>query len=141
MLTYCVHLKSNAGGEPSENRAKRMEAVQQLLSHIRSGLPKHRALIAPAVLIAGEFNTDPDAPSGQFAEEETIAMLLEAGFQCSFQGVTRRERITSPSKGRYPDATFDYVFYKNLKVVRVEVPEGFDHCSDHRPVLVDLIDP
>jgi endonuclease/exonuclease/phosphatase family metal-dependent hydrolase len=63
MLTYCVHLKSNAGGEPSENRAKRMEAVQQLLSHIRSGLPKHRALIAPAVLIAGEFNTDPDAPS------------------------------------------------------------------------------
>lgn len=140
MLTYCVHLKSNAGGEPAENRAKRTESVQQLLSHIDSELPKHRAATPPAILIAGDFNTDPDAPSGQFAEENTIGMLLDAGFQCSFQGLDRQEQITWPSNGRYPDATFDYVFYKNLNVVQVQVPEGFDHCSDHRPVVVDLTD-
>jgi len=138
LLTYCVHLKSNAGGEAAENQAKREESVRQLLAHIESEQPKHRAELAPAIIIAGDFNTDPDAPSGQFAQEQTIQMLLDAGFQSAFEGVGRSERVTWPSNGRFPDATFDYLFYKNLKVLNVQVPAAFDDCSDHRPLVVDM---
>jgi hypothetical protein len=66
-------------------RAKREESVRQLLAHIGSGFPKYREGRAPAVLIAGDFNTDPDAP--QFAAERTIAMVREAGFVSAFEGM------------------------------------------------------
>jgi endonuclease/exonuclease/phosphatase family metal-dependent hydrolase len=105
LLTYNLHLKSNAGGEAAANRAKREESVRQLLAHIGSELPKYREGGAPAVLIAGDFNTDPDSP--QFAAERTIAMVREAGFVSAFEGMPKSGRITWPSDGRYPDATFD----------------------------------
>jgi endonuclease/exonuclease/phosphatase family metal-dependent hydrolase len=136
LLTYNLHLKSNAGGEPSSNRAKREDAVRQLLAHLNSELPKYREQAAPAILIAGDFNTDPDA--AQFSGERTIPMLLEAGFASAHSGLPKSERITWPSNGRYPDATFDFVFSKGLEVKRVEVPATFDAYSDHRPVVVDF---
>ena len=136
LLTYNLHLKSNAGGEPASNRAKREDAIWQLLAHIESELPKYREQTKPAIIIAGDFNTDPD--SSQFAGERTISMLTEAGFRSAFDGLPKSQRITWPSDGRFPDTTFDYVFYKGLEVKRVQVPATYDSRSDHRPVVVDF---
>jgi endonuclease/exonuclease/phosphatase family metal-dependent hydrolase len=36
------------------------------------------------------------------------------------------------------DATFDHVLVKGIKVRAVVVPKGYEACSDHRPVVVDL---
>lgn len=138
LLTYNLHLKSNAGGEPASNRTKREEAMRQLLAHIDSELPKYREdeKKPPAIIIAGDFNTDPD--STQFAGERTIPMLVEAGFVSAHADLPKPQRITWPSNGRYPDATFDFVFFKGLTVEQVKVPPSFDAFSDHRPVVVDF---
>lgn len=136
LLTYNLHLKSNAGGEPSSNRSKREDAIRQLLTHLDSELPKYREKIAPAIIVAGDFNTDPD--SHQFAGERTIPLLLEAGFFSAHANLPKIERITWPSNGRYPDSTLDYIFYKGLELVSVEVPSKFDASSDHRPVVVQF---
>jgi endonuclease/exonuclease/phosphatase (EEP) superfamily protein YafD len=55
-----------------------------------------------------------------------------------FDGVDRGERITWPSDGRYPDAHFDHAFADGLEVESITVPADFDHCSDHRPVVVEI---
>jgi endonuclease/exonuclease/phosphatase family metal-dependent hydrolase len=136
MLTYNLHLKSNAGGDPASNLAKREDSIRQLLAHIESELPKYREQAKPAIIIAGDFNTDPDA--AQFARERTIPILVDAGFKSAFDGLPESQRITWPSNGRFPDATFDYVFYRGLEVERVQVPTAYDAYSDHRPVVVDF---
>lgn len=136
LLTYNLHLKSNAGGEPASNRTKREDAIRQLLAHIDSELPKYREAKPPAIIVAGDFNTDPD--SAQFAGEKTIPMLIEAGFVSAHADLPKPKRITWPSDGRYPDSTFDYVFSKGLVVGQVHVPSSFDAVSDHRPVVVDF---
>lgn len=140
LLAYTVHLKSNAGGDPVSNRKKREDAARQLLAHIASELPKHRKQEEqePAVLIAGDFNTDPAAD--QFAGEKTLTMIEEAGFEWALKGLDPGDRITWPSDGRYPDATFDHVFVKGLKVVKIQIPDDYDRASDHRPVIVDITD-
>lgn len=136
LLTYNLHLKSNAGGEPASNRVKREDAIRQLLAHLESELPKYREDAPPAIIVAGDFNTDPDSP--QFAGERTIPMLIEAGFVSAHADLPKPKRITWPSNGRYPDATFDFVFFKGLAVEQVKVPTSFDAFSDHRPVVVDF---
>lgn len=136
VLSYNLHLKSNAGGEPVSNRTKREDAIRQLLSHIDSELPKYREAKSPAIIVAGDFNTDPD--SAQFAGEKTISMLTEAGFVSAHSALPKPERITWPSDGKYPDTTFDCVFSKGLVVGKVSVPSSFDALSDHRPVVVDF---
>ena len=136
LLTYNLHLKSNAGGEPASNRTKREDAIQQLLAHIDSELPKYREAKQPAIIVAGDFNTDPD--SVQFAGERTIPLLIEAGFVSAHAALPKSKRITWPSDGRYPDTTFDYVFSRGLIVGQVNVPSSFDTLSDHRPVVVDF---
>ena len=136
LLTYNLHLKSNAGGEPASNRLKREDAIRQLLAHIDSELPKYHEDKPPAIIVAGDFNTDTD--SAQFAGERTIRMLIEAGFVSAHAHLPKPERITWPSDGKYPDTTFDYVFSKGLVVAGVKVPSSFDTFSDHRPVVVNF---
>lgn len=136
VFTYNLHLKSNAGGEPASNRVKREDAIRQLLAHINSELPKYREEKPPAIIVAGDVNTDHDA--AQFAGERTISMLTEAGFDSAHADLPKTKRITRPSNGRYPDATFDFVFFKGLTVDQVKVPSSFDAYSDHRPVVVDF---
>ena len=58
-----------------------------------------------------------------------------------FNGVARGQRITWPSDGRYPDAHFDHAFGRDLELEEVSVPGDYDHCSDHRPVVVVLSSP
>jgi endonuclease/exonuclease/phosphatase family metal-dependent hydrolase len=64
-----------------------------------------------AVVVAGSFNTNPDEP--QFVSEITLRLLENAGFKNVFHSVPLEDRITWRGDGRYPDATFDYVFASN----------------------------
>lgn len=86
--------------------------------------------------MAGDFNTDPD--SLQFEGEATLKMFREAGFEWVLGSLPRAERITWLAADGFPDATFDHVFVKGIRVRAVIVPVGYDRCSDHRPVVVDL---
>ena len=135
-MVYTVHLKSNSGGDAASNRAKREDAARQLIGHIAQVLPQHSEKVAPAVLVAGDFNTDPDSP--QFGGERTVKMFQEAGFEWALASLPRVKRITWPAADGFPDATFDHVLTKGIKVRAVVVPVGYDRCSDHRPVVVDL---
>ena len=110
--------------------------VRQLIGHIAQALPQHREKVAPAVLVAGDFNTDPD--SAQFSGERTVRMFQEAGYERALGSLPRAERITWPAADGFPDATFDHVLTKGIKVRAVVVPTGYEGCSDHRPVVVDL---
>ena len=66
----------------------------------------------------------------------SFAVLRNAGFAWSFDGIAHKERITCPSKGRYPDACFDYFFTLGMDspLASVALAEG----SDHRPVVMDV---
>jgi endonuclease/exonuclease/phosphatase family metal-dependent hydrolase len=135
---YSIHLKSNlvlSGGETAvqANIRKREVSVEQLLAHQAS-------LAAPfprlsAWIIAGDFNTNPDQE--MFANEKTLGVLQTAGFFNSFSSLPLAARVTHPGKGRYPDATFDYVMVKGLRTIGL--PEILKtSASDHHLVVVEL---
>lgn len=135
LAVYCLHLKSNLG-DPPQNTSKREDAMEQLLSHLRTG--RARVPKPDAVLIGGDFNTDdPDTPAGQSPGERTFAMLRKEGFRWSFDGVNHADRITCPGKGRYPDASFDQIFTKGLASPIASVVDAGG--SDHQPVVVEIL--
>jgi endonuclease/exonuclease/phosphatase family metal-dependent hydrolase len=129
-----LHLKSNLG-DPQGNTAKREDAAEQVLEHLNltaaeTGQRNSR------VVICGDFNTDSinrDVPS-----ERTFKLFLESGFFWSFEGVPHNLRITCPAKGRYPAASFDHIFVKNLGRP-VASPLGSVVGSDHLPVVVEFV--
>jgi endonuclease/exonuclease/phosphatase family metal-dependent hydrolase len=89
-----------------------------------------------AVVVAGSFNTNPDEP--QFVSEITLRLLENAGFKNVFHGVSLENRITQRGNGRYPDATFDYVFARNADFLdgpRIVASE----LSGHFPVACEAI--
>ena len=89
-----------------------------------------------AVVVAGSFNTNPDEP--QFVSEITLRLLENAGFKNVLHGVPLEDRITQRGNGRYPDATFDYVFARNADFLagpRIVASE----LSEHFPVACEAI--
>jgi len=85
-------------------------------------------------IIGGDFNTNQDQL--MFASEKTLSFLGNEGFQDSFAGVPLSQRVTHPANHGYPDATFDYLFGKNL-----EIGQAFStptEVSDHWPVTCDF---
>jgi len=67
-----------------------------------------------------------------------IRSIQEAGFSDSFEGLDKKDRVTLPANGPYPDTTFDYIFHRGFgrrKAVRVMPPV---ETSDHRMVVVTL---
>jgi endonuclease/exonuclease/phosphatase family metal-dependent hydrolase len=138
LMVYTVHLKSNAGGDPASNRAKREDAARQLIDHIRLETAKRKGPGELAVLVAGDFNTDPG--QRQFEGERTLKMFEVAGFTWALASLSAMDRITWPAAEGFPDATFDHVLVKGIQVKSVVVPRTFGSCSDHRPVVVDLVD-
>jgi endonuclease/exonuclease/phosphatase family metal-dependent hydrolase len=137
LLVYTVHLKSNAGGDKAANTAKREDAARQLIDHISSETAKRKEPKGLAVLVAGDFNTDPS--QRQFDGERTLKMFEEAGFTWVMASLSATDRITWPAAEGFPDAMFDHVFVKGIQIKSVVVPRNFDNCSDHRPVVVDLV--
>lgn len=126
---YGLHLKSNLG-DPTKNTAKREDAMEQLIDHIRGTVPEK-----DRVAVVGDFNTSKEQVN--LASDRTLTKIEQAGFFWTFEGIPLKNRITIPGKGRYPDACFDHIFTRNLgrPVANVLKSPG----SDHRPVVVDLV--
>ena len=112
-LVYCVHLKSNLG-DFKANILKREESARQLISHCQKVSNDFKAQGAKnvAVIIAGDFNTDP--VDERYSKEQTSAILMKADFQWSWEGVGFNDRVTWKSNGKYPDACFDHFFYRGV---------------------------
>jgi endonuclease/exonuclease/phosphatase family metal-dependent hydrolase len=118
---YSVHLKSNLithGNKETEtvkNIRKREVAITQLLAHVRDVI----ATAVPSihrVVIGGDFNTNHDQT--MFAPERTLDSLTGAAYRSVFEGIAFEQRITHPGSPGFPDATFDYLFGKNVQIGR-----------------------
>jgi endonuclease/exonuclease/phosphatase family metal-dependent hydrolase len=118
---YSLHLKSNlvrrnGDIEAQLNIAKRESATDQLVQHIRdlwtSVMPSVSAFV-----VGGDFNTDKDQPL--FISERTLDVMQEAGFTNTYGQCPLSARITHPGNGRYPDATFDYIFFAICSANRI----------------------
>jgi endonuclease/exonuclease/phosphatase family metal-dependent hydrolase len=134
LAVYGLHLKSNIGNPP-ENISKREDGISQLISHINSD--EKRIVKANATVIGGDFNTDdPDSPYQKFKGERTFDLLKKAGFKWAFDGVNHQFRVTCPSSGRYPSASFDHIWTKGLGKP-IAFPQ-YSNASDHFPVVIDI---
>lgn len=145
LLVYCVHLKSNRG-ELKENTAMREESAKQLVDHVAAMEKAYSGLGTVSVVIGGDYNTSSDDP--KFSAEKTFQLLEAAGLQSAWKDVPFAQRVTlpsSPSKNPkyppFPDACFDHVFVKNVKVVSASAGTPDPNPSDHRPVIVDVVLP
>ena len=135
---YSVHLKSNLvrGDREQEekmNVAKRETSAQLLIEHaalMRKDYPGIAGFV-----IAGDFNTNPD--DAKFASERTLRLLAGDGFANPILKLAQKNRITWPSDGKYPDATFDHIFTRGLAPVGTPEILGTP-VSDHRAVTVEL---
>ena len=131
---YSLHLKSNlTRNDPQRenqiNILKRELAAEQIIAHakeVKTTLTNRFEI----VVVGGDFNTNPD--QNLFVSEATLRLLRNDGFHNGFENVSFLNRITHPGKGRYPDATFDYLF---IKGARAGIPEIISsEVSDHHPV-------
>lgn len=139
---YSIHLKSNLirGGDNAKqtqlNILKRELAAEQLMGHAKEMEKTFPGLMG--LVVGGDFNTSPDQT--EFAREKTLGTFGAGGFLNSFGELPLPKRVTHPGSGRYPDATFDYLWLKGLKPV--SAPEiTRSSLSDHSPVTVELSPP
>ena len=135
---YCVHLKSNLVRGDFErvtqtNIAKRERAMAQLMDHVR-GL--HNLLpLVKGIVIGGDLNTNKD--QSLFVSEQTLDLLSSSGFKNCFSVSTPlADRITHPGHGKYPDATFDYIFSRGVERSGCRISQT--SVSDHFPVTCDF---
>jgi endonuclease/exonuclease/phosphatase family metal-dependent hydrolase len=137
---YSLHLKSNRimfGNreiEMAKNIRKREVSIRQLLAHIHDVI----GLMIPSInrwVIGGDFNTNHD--QAMFAAEKTLDTLTGATYRSSFEGVSFEQRITHPGSHGFPDATFDYLFGKNVEIGKPKITQT--NVSDHLPVTCDVV--
>jgi endonuclease/exonuclease/phosphatase family metal-dependent hydrolase len=132
---YSVHLKSNLithgdrEKETAKNIQKREVAITQLLAHVHDVIGTTMPTIK-GVVIGGDFNTNHDQE--MFAAERTLDSLADAGYRNGFEGLPLSERVTHPGTHGFPDATFDFIFAKNLTASQPTVTQT--NASDHWPV-------
>ena len=132
---YSVHLKSNLitrgdkQVETAKNIQKREVAVTQLIAHVHDVIETTKLAIK-GIVIGGDFNTNHDQE--MFAAEKTLDSLIGAGYQDGFEELPLERRVTHPANHGYPDATFDYVFTRDLKAAPPTVTQT--NASDHCPV-------
>jgi endonuclease/exonuclease/phosphatase family metal-dependent hydrolase len=132
---YSLHLKSNLivhgnrEAETAKNIQKREVAIIQLLAHIHDVVGTTMPTIK-GVAIGGDFNTNHD--QAMFAAERTLDSLAEAGYRSGFEGIALPERVTHPGSHGFPDATFDFIFAKNLMGLQPTITPT--NASDHWPV-------
>jgi endonuclease/exonuclease/phosphatase (EEP) superfamily protein YafD len=77
------------------------------------------------VIIGGDFNTNHDGDFG----DRTIAMMVEAGFHNTWDGVPQEARQTWRGSGRFPPTTLDYIFTKGISPLSAQIlgAQGSDH--------------
>jgi endonuclease/exonuclease/phosphatase family metal-dependent hydrolase len=72
-----------------------------------------------------------------FNDEHTCMTLQEFGLRNAWEKIPFDQRVTHPGKGKYPDATFDYIFAS--KECSAGVPKITESIlSDHRPVTCEI---
>jgi endonuclease/exonuclease/phosphatase family metal-dependent hydrolase len=135
---YSVHLKSNLithgdrEAETAKNIQKREIAIAQLLTHghdvVSTTMPSIKGIV-----VGGDFNTNHD--QAMFAEK-TLDTLTDAAYRSAFEGVSFEQRITHPGSHGFPDATFDYLFGKNVRIGKPVITQT--NASDHLPVTCDV---
>jgi endonuclease/exonuclease/phosphatase family metal-dependent hydrolase len=136
---YSLHLKSNLitrgnkEAEAAKNIRKREVAIDQLMAHVRDLIGAKIPTIN-RLIVGGDFNTNHDQP--MFTTEKTLSFLENGGFQDSFAGLPLSQRVTHPANHGYPDASFDYLFGKNLKMGQAFGTPT--EVSDHWPVTCDF---
>jgi endonuclease/exonuclease/phosphatase family metal-dependent hydrolase len=132
---YSVHLKSNLithgdkEAETAKNIQKREVAVTQLVSHVHDVIETTKLAIK-GIVIGGDFNTNHDQE--MFAADKTLDSLIGAGYENGFEQLPLSQRITHPGTHGFPDATFDYIFTRDLKASSPIVTQT--NASDHWPV-------
>jgi len=137
---YSVHLKSNLitrgnrEAETAKNIQKREVAIAQLLTHVHDVIGTTMPTIK-GVVIGGDFNTNHDQE--MFAAERTLDSLTDAGYQNGFEGLPSLKRVTHPGSHGFPDATFDFIFAKNLTALQPTVTQT--NASDHWPVTRNFL--
>ena len=118
MITYSVHLKSNLitrgdkEAETAKNIQKREVAVTQLLAHVHDMIETTKLAIK-GIVIGGDFNTNHDQE--MFEAEKTLDSFIGAGYENGFEELPLEQRVTHPANHGFPDATFDYLFARDLK--------------------------
>jgi endonuclease/exonuclease/phosphatase family metal-dependent hydrolase len=120
--------------ETAKNIRKREVAIAQLLTHVTDVIAKAMPRIKN-VVIGGDFNTNHD--QAMFAAEKTLDTLTSAAYQSVFEGIAFEQRITHPGSHGFPDATFDYLFGKNVKFGKPIIMRTI--VSDHLPVTCDVM--
>jgi len=125
-----LHLKSNLGN-PVENTSKREDAMEQLIQHVGT-----QAKAKEGVVVVGDFNTSKEQVN--LASDTTLAKIEKAGFFWTFEGIPLQHRITIPGKGKYPDASFDHIYARDLGRPAAQVMTNTPG-SDHFPVVVDIV--
>jgi endonuclease/exonuclease/phosphatase family metal-dependent hydrolase len=136
---YSVHLKSNLithgdkDAETTKNIRKREVAIGQLLTHVQDVIGTTIPTIK-GVVIGGDFNTNHDQE--MFAEERTLDAFANVGYQNGFEGLPLAQRVTHPGTHGFPDATFDFIFAKDLAGSQPTIIQTT--ASDHLPVTRDF---
>ena len=137
LLVYSLHLKSNRSASPEQaelNFRTRDESIRQLLDHVKQMetvvFPGHIA----GVVLGGDFNTNGD---GQFGDH-VVAMLREAGFHHTWEGVAAEKRPTWRGNQQFSPATFDHFFTRGLPKSRARMLKVPEEASDHQPVLLRI---
>jgi len=133
---YGVHLKSNlTRGDVERGRQlnilKRELAAEKVMRHINES-PLNRTNQFKVVIVGGDFNTTLD--QNEFASERTLTIFTENQFESGYEGVELKQRITIPGKGKYPDATFDYLFVRPKSISSKPTITPVT-VSDHYPVV------
>jgi endonuclease/exonuclease/phosphatase family metal-dependent hydrolase len=135
IAVYSLHLKSNLivhgnrEAETAKNIRKREVAITQLLAHIHDVVGTIMPTIKD-VVIGGDFNTNHD--QAMFSAERTVDSLADAGYKDGFEELSLSQRVTHPGSHGFPDATFDFIFAKNLTASQPTVTQT--NASDHWPV-------
>jgi endonuclease/exonuclease/phosphatase family metal-dependent hydrolase len=137
---YSLHLKSNLivhgdrETETEKNIRKREVAIAQLLTHVRDVIGNKMPTIK-GVVIGGDFNTNHDQE--MFVAEKTLDSLTDAGYQNGCEALPLSQRVTHPGSHGFPDATFDFIFAKNLTASQPTVTQT--NASDHWPVTRNFL--
>lgn len=132
VLVYAFHLKSNRG-QIAENMAMRQESIRQFQSHHEAMEKAYSGMGTLTTIVGGDFNTSMDDP--QYASETTLKDLIKGGFAWTWQDVQANARLTLPSAGKYPPASFDHMFYKNATLKKAYVASTSPQSSDHRAIV------
>jgi hypothetical protein len=129
-VTRCIWsnriIFGNKAIETAKNIRKREVSIQQLLTHIHDVI----GTVIPSIkglVVGGDFNTNHDQTI--FAREKTLDSLTGATYRSVFEEILFEQRITHPGSHGFPDATFDYLFGKNVRIAKPVITQT--NVSDH----------